>query len=409
MTARLSVADLQRRVGSMLGLVALLLLPVLSVTTARAAPYKASFDSECCYGETIESGAIEPEYFILTNVGEETWGAAGGPSINLGTDEPENRYSEFEAPDWPAPGRPVKGVTHPVPPDSSYKFVFDVKAPVVSKPTEFVEHFGLLAELDVWMDANSGLGPDLYLPFTVVPAQPPTVAITSSPSLVSPGEPIVVNAQATANASVNHVTIWLAGQQVSSGPTRNPEIASDEQTTWNASATFSTSGLGSGPETIVATAYDDAGLSSTATATVQIQAPPTAPPPTSPTISAPLSTPAVGPIRMYFAGSTVPHRSNQLRLKRVVIIGTRKGEQVSASCTGCHGTSKLGPSIAKGGEVTFTPRHLVVTGRSKLVIDVTEPNIDGRYKVYAIHVNTVSATPRQEGCLLPNATKHVTC
>ena len=324
MIVLLRLVHLLRRVRPVIGLVALLLLPALSAATARAEPYKASYDSECCFGETIESGAVEPQYFILTNVGTATWGEAGGPSINLGTDEPENRHSEFEAPDWPAPGRPVIGVAHLVPPDSSYKFVFDVKAPVVSKPTEFIEQFGLLAERVVWMDNSSGLGPGLYLPFTVVPAESPMIAITSSPSLVSPGEPIVVNAQATANASVNHVVIWLAGQQVSSGPPRSPEIASDEQTTWNTSATFSTSGLGSGPETIVATAYNDAGLSSTTTATVQIQAPPTAPTPSSPTTSAPPATPAVSPIRMYFAGSTVPSKSDQLRLKRVVIMGHEK-------------------------------------------------------------------------------------
>jgi hypothetical protein len=371
--------------------------------------YEASPEySKCCENEIIESGSTEKEYFVVTNTGSQTWGAPGGPSINLGTDKPRGRSSKLAAPSWsivsPGQQRASVGVSHEVPYLSSYKFVFEVKAPIVSEPTTYEEHFALLAETKVWMDQESGLGPDLLLNFTVVPAKPPTISMSLSSSSVTQGSSFTANVAASDVASVNHVALQFAGQQSTIGPIRNPEIAPDEQPAWSGSTTFNTNGIGSGPQTVTATVYNDAGLSSTASATLTVLAPPPPPPPPPPPKPRVLS-----PIRMYFAGLTLPHRPNDLRLTRVVILGTTKGERVLVACHSCQGSTRLGPKLAKGGELTFRPRNLVVNGRSKLIVYLLEPGWYGHYKVYAIHVNSVSATPRQQGCLKPDVTIHAPC
>jgi hypothetical protein len=393
---------------AILATVALLCVSAVGPDHALAAePYSAGFVTECCF-QTIESGAIEQQFFTLLNTGTETWGAPGTFSINLGTDEPRDRISAFAAPDWPGASRASVGVSHLVPPGDEYKFAFDIKAPTVSQSTPYTEDFALVAEGDIWLDngpSGSGLGPTMSLAYTVLPAKPPTVTASLSRTSVTAGEGFSVNAAATAVVSLNRITVQFAGQQVSSGPTRSPEIADDVQESWSTSPTLSTAGLGSGPQTVVVTAYDDAGLSSTATATLDVQAPPPPPPP-----PPPAPAPAVvGVPRMYFAGSTLPGDRNRLRLTRVVVLGMSAGEHVFASCHQCRGKSKLGPVIAKGGQVTFSPRRLTVTGRSKLIIYAGRPGFDGRYKVYAINVRKGTATPKQQGCLAPGGTIHTAC
>ncbi|HXP28414.1 MAG TPA: hypothetical protein VN804_01545 [Solirubrobacteraceae bacterium] len=383
---------------------------------AGAEPYGAAFVNACC-NETIESGAVERQSFTLMNIGTETWGAPGTFSINLGSinfnavayseAEPRERFSTFAAPDWPSPTRASVGVSHLVPPGGEYKFTFDVKAPTVSQQAIFQEFFALVAEGDVWLDnlAGDAPGPEMPLVYTVLPAHPPTVSASLSKTTVTSGESFTVNASATAVVSLNHITIQFAGQQVSSGPPRSPEVADDIQESWNTSPTLSTAGLGSGPQTVVVTAYDDAGLSSTTTATVNVQSPAPPPPPPPP----PPKPLVLGVPRMYFAGSTLSGDSNRLRLTRVVVLGTTAGERVFASCHHCRGKSKLGPLVAEGGQVTFHPRRLTVTGHSKLIVYATRPGYDGRYKVYAINVGEGSAKAKQQGCLAPGGTAHTPC
>ncbi|HTZ88456.1 MAG TPA: hypothetical protein VMB05_17460 [Solirubrobacteraceae bacterium] len=385
----------------------LLLALVLGPTSAAVGEeYSTEYLGQCCY-ETIESGAIEKQFFIMRNTGTATWGAPGAFSINLGTDAPRDRASAFQAPDWPGANRVTVGVKEHVPPGSSYKFVFDIQAPLVSQPTSYVEAFGLVAESFRWLDAAEGLGPLLSLDYTVLPASPPTLTLSLSRTSLIAGESLTASAEGTAIASLNHIDIHFAGQEISNGPPRSPEIAYDEQPSWTTSGTLTTSGLGSGPQTVVATAYDDAGLSTTTTATVEVSSPPPPPPPPPPPLAPHAS--VAGQPRMYFAGTTLLGRRGQLRLARVVILGMSPGERVFASCHACKGKAKLGPKIAHGSQVTLTPKNLIVTGRSKIVVYVAGAGIYGRYKVYAIDVAKATATPKQQGCLTPGSTTHVTC
>jgi hypothetical protein len=154
----------------------------LPVQASAIPTYAAGLGPECC-SETLESGATERQFFTLTNLGTATWGAAGGPTIALGTYEPQ-AASVLAAPDWPSAERPVVGVSSPVSPGASYKFMFDVKAPLVSAPTTITQHYGLVAETPTldWMTAKSRRGPQLTLTYDVLPAQPPTVSLQLSSS-----------------------------------------------------------------------------------------------------------------------------------------------------------------------------------------------------------------------------------
>jgi hypothetical protein len=375
---------------------------VLPAQTLAAASYAAKLESSCCNQEVLESGATEKQYIVVTNSGTATWGASGNASIDVGPEKPGAPKGEFTAASWTTMDnepRASVGVSHGVPPGSSYRFVFEVKAPTVAQQTTFTEHFGLAADGGggpMWMK-----GTDVQLEFTVVPASPPTVSLTPSVSSTTVGGSFTVSASAVSAASVNRVVISFAGMNVTSTVPRNPEGAADEQTTWNATATFTTAGLGAGQQTVVATAYDDAGLSATSTATIEVQSPPAEPLPPRPS--------ALGSIHMYFAGLTVPEHPKELRLTRLVILGTKAGEHISIGCMECGGSSKLGPALAHGGDATFRPRRLVVSGRSRLLVYVVEAGVYGRYKEYSISVPEVSLLPQAQGCLAPGTHRHVAC
>jgi hypothetical protein len=378
------------------------LASVLPARALAAASYAAKLESSCCNQEVLESGATEKQYIVVTNSGTATWGAPGSANIDVGPEKPGAPKGEFTAASWTTVDnepRASVGVSHEVPPGSSYRFVFEVKAPTVAQRTTFTEHFGIAADggdSTTWIK-----GADVQLEFTVVPASPPTVSLMPSVNSITAGGSFTVSASAGSAASVNRVVISFAGMNVTNTVPRNPEGAADEQTTLNATATFTTAGLGAGQQTVVATAYDDAGLSATSTATIEVQPPLANPLPVGPSV--------LSSIRMYFAGLTVPEHPNELRLTRLVILDTMAGERVSISCSACGGSSKLGSALAHGGEVTFRPHRLVVGRRSRLLVYVVEAGAYGRYKEYAISVPHVSVLPRAQGCLAPGTRRHVAC
>ncbi len=376
---------------------------IVSCTQVLAAEYAGRLDSSCCNREVIESGATEKQYIEVSNIGTATWGAPGTDSVDVGPEKAGSPKGEFATGDWTTVNgepRALAGVSAPVPPGASYKFVFEVKAPTVAQQTTFTEHFGLAIDAigsSTWMK-----GTDAVIEYTVVPAVPPTITIAPSVTSIAAGGSFTVNASATSVASVNHIVISFGGTNVTSTVTRDPEGASDEANSWTASASFSAAGTGSGLQTVIATAYDDAGLSTTAIATVQVEAPPG-------TNSNEARSLLVDPIRMYFAGLTVPKHPDELHLRQVVILGTRSGERVTVLCQGCRGPSRLGPALAKGAEVRFRPRRLLVTRRSQLTVYVMEAGLYGRYKMYSINVSHVSLLAHTQGCLLPGGRSHTAC
>jgi hypothetical protein len=118
----------------------------------------------------------------------------------------------------------------------------------------------------------------------------------------------------------------------------------------------------------------------------------------------------VRPFDMYFAGKTIPFRQGQLRLTRLVVIGTSAGERVAALCRrSCAGPRSLGPIAARAGQTTLPARGLVVTARTRLVVQVSSASATGRFKVYSLNPLAGSATPGERGCLAPGGAAPVSC
>jgi hypothetical protein len=362
-----------------------------STAPAAIEPYEARFVGQCCF-MTIESGATEKQFFTLVNAGTETWGAPGTFSVNLAADEPHDRASPFQAASWPTDGRPVIGVSRQVHPGEAYKFVFDVKAPPVSTVTTYHEYFALVAEGYRWLDNTTGLGPLMWLDYTVVPAAPPVVSVQPSGQTITAGSPLGVVAHANGVASLNRVVLQFAGQTITDTVPRDPEIAPDEHSTWDASASFSTGGLSPGPQTVVATAYDDAGLSSTTTQTVSITA---ENPPPKPVI--------VGRPSILIGG-------RRSKITRLVASSLHSGETAYFRCRRCLGSSRLMTSPVVRGSETLHPHSLRIKRRSDLTVYVTSPGAYGRYKRYRFPRGRVgAATLAAEGCLAPGTLKDIAC
>lgn len=372
-------------------------VPALMPSSSSALKYKAKLLASCCASETIESGATEREFFTLLNEGTDAWGVAGGPTVSLATDDPR-APSVLAAADWPSEDRALEGVLSPVLPGTSYEFAFDVKGPPVSSPTSITQHFGLLIGEKEWVDAGpkgeakDPQGPDLTLPLTIVPPQPPGISLSTNPQVVTAGRPFTVTAMATSVASVNRVTIEYGGHTVTSTVPRSPAIASDEQTRWAATESFVA--VGTGVQNIIATAYDDAGLSTSTTVTITVHSPPG--PPTVSKFTA----------RFQAAGSGRP---GSFRLLRIILEPTARGDTLVAICRGCHGRTRLGPVRIHSSTGVITSSDTIFTARSRLTLYVLGPGKEGRFDVYRINPVTRQVPLLSEGCTAVDTTTHVGC
>jgi hypothetical protein len=381
------------RVAAIAAATILVLLP----QTAQSAKYKAKLLESCCAGETIESGATEPAFFTLLNEGVDVWGGTGQPVVSIATDDPR-APSEFLAANWPSPERAFQADLSPVFPGSSFKFEIDVKGPPVTAPTNMTQHFGLLIGEKDWVDAGAKgeakepLGPDLTLPLTVVPQQPPGIEVGATPSKIVAGMPFEVTAVATSDASVNHVTVEYDGHSVTSTVPRSAAIVPDEQTRWSPTETFVAAG--SGVQNITATAWDDAGLSASATTTVDVLAAPPAP--------------TVRKFTARFRAATTGRRGHY-RLLRVTIEPTVRGELLSVVCHGCQGRSRLGPVLARSTTGTIQAHHTTFTAQSRLFLYVRSRSERGRYDVYRVNPLTRQVPLLSEGCTVIDSTAHVGC
>ncbi len=157
------------------------------------------------------------------------------------------------------------------------------------------------------------------------------------------------------------------------------------------------------------------------TASAQVSWTPTAPTPATSTSSAvapATTTPQragahgarlIGPVQMYFAGLTVPGRPRLLRLKRIVLLGTRSGELLSLRCRDCLGSPIQLTTRARANRAVFVPEHLKITMHSHLEVVATSPGLVGRFKVYGIDIATASAKVLRQGCIGPGARTHTRC
>ena len=122
------------------------------------APYAAQYVSQsfplASTALTMVEGQVIPSYIELKNVGSKTWDS----STHLGTTQPRDRTSAFADGTWLGPNRPA-GVKGTVPPGATYKFEFDLRAPM--KPGTYDEYFGVVEESVAWFsDPGQGGPPD---------------------------------------------------------------------------------------------------------------------------------------------------------------------------------------------------------------------------------------------------------
>jgi len=118
---------------------------------------------------TMVSGAEIEAWIDYVNNGTETW--LPGETF-LGTTEPQDRASEFEADGWYGADRPAT-VDAATAQGETGRFTFTLAAPHVAEATTYVEHWGLVQEGATWF------GPDqdeVHFEIEVVPqgaADPP--------------------------------------------------------------------------------------------------------------------------------------------------------------------------------------------------------------------------------------------
>jgi hypothetical protein len=108
--------------------------------------------------------------------------------------------------------------------------------------------------------------------------------------------------------------------------------------------------------------------------------------------------------KAYIVGETVPHKRKLLRLTRIgVLLARRMRDAVlTVDCLGCHGGGGLGALRRRGREDFFLP-HLLVTGQSRLLVDVRRPGWIGRFKVYTLQPRLRAHRLIQQGCLAVDA------
>jgi Bacterial Ig domain len=226
--------------------------------TARAegGAYEAKWLTQSAY-PTLESGETVTSWFEAQNVGTEPW---TNDIVRLGTTNPRDRTSAFANSSWIYPWRPTNLDQSFVQPGQNGRFTFTMTGPPVSATTQFSEFFAPVADGKAWMENDASNWPPngVYLTYTVIPAQPPSVAISSSPASVPAGTPVTVKATASDNRRVGQVQFQLAGGKATVDKTSPYE------------ATLSSSGLAPGAQRIDVTAIDLAGHSAGASTNVNL-------------------------------------------------------------------------------------------------------------------------------------------
>jgi hypothetical protein len=219
-----------------------LTLALTGPARAEGGAYEAKWLNQSAY-PTIESGQTVTSWFDAQNVGTATW---TNDIVRLGTTNPRDRASAFANSSWLLPSRPTNLDKAFVKPGETGRFTFTMTAPAVSATTQFPEFFAPVAEGVAWMenDVNNWPPNGVYLTYTVIPPEPPKVAIASSPASVPAGTPVTVRATASDNRRVSQVAFQLGGGAATVDKTSPYE------------ATLSSTGLAPGAQRIDVTATD---------------------------------------------------------------------------------------------------------------------------------------------------------
>jgi hypothetical protein len=356
---------------------------------------------------TLESDEVGASWLQARNIGSMTWYDS---FVLLGTSYPRDRQSQFRTPDWPSANRAARLTPASVPPGATATFNFTVKAPAVTATTVYREPFEPVADTTGgdWMGDNPPMGgrpwPLVFLEYTVVPAEPPSVRFTTAPSAVAANQAFSVAATATDNRAVDRV-VFAVGPRTVVVPAANAG-----PNTFG--ATLDTTALQTGVQTVFATAYDRAGHSATTTASFYISADPVAPngdrviP-----LPLPRPTPRAGYLPWFvpYGRFTVVPGTTQARLRGFEVGSVKGGSTVRVQCLrNCASRFDrryfIRRTIAALRSVPLLPAITTqLRNRPVIRMSVTRPGWIGRYADFLIvvSVNKIDRRPVRTGCVFP--------
>lgn len=230
---------------------ALLLYAVLAAPAH--ADYRAEFAGQSDY-MTLESGEVAGgQWFLFRNIGSDTW---VNSNFFLGTSNPRNRASAFAHSSWMSNFRAARMPVQAVAPGQTTRFDFTVQAPTVATVTVYEEYFEPVAELIAWTEAP------VYLRYTVLPSQPPSVGFTNVPVSVNRAGQLEVSAEATDNRAVSRVEFSAGGKTFT--------VAAPEADGRTFKLKVPAEQVPAGTHTLIARAVDRVGNFTTATAAITL-------------------------------------------------------------------------------------------------------------------------------------------
>jgi subtilase family serine protease len=107
----------------------------------------------------------------------------------------------------------------------------------------------------------------------------------------------------------------------------------------------------------------------------------------------------VAPFSTKYVASSVPHRSDELLLSKIFVIGVSKRELVSGGCLHCgNATENFSVKQEKNRLVLTLRKPAPVSARSLVIVDVTAREKLGRFKLYAFRPKTHSLAVKDQGC-----------
>ncbi len=116
----------------------------------------------------------------------------------------------------------------------------------------------------------------------------------------------------------------------------------------------------------------------------------------------------VAPFKMSFTAQTILGAPSETHLTRIVILQATPGDRVAVECLHCRGGGEWS-TRARAKETAFSVSHLILTERSRLVVDVTKDGLIGRYKEYTLDPRRHSHHLIRAGCLAINLYLRISC
>lgn len=379
----------QTRAVGMAAVALALALPA-APAAAQTPEYNQALVSFCCYMK-LEPGDTAPQVLRFRNTGTKTWFPSGAVPVLLGTSNPFDRASPFfNRGDWLRANRPTALDQARVAPGQIGTFSWITKAP--ARPGFYREHYAPVAENVTWMAPTA----KYFIEYTVLAAQAPVLAITSTPPRVQRGEPIAITANATDNRAISRVTFSAGTQLVT--------LTAPNQGTSGYSAALSSSELGAGIHNVLVRAYDVGGRESSAVAAVEVYEPPAPPPPPPPPPAAIVVPPvtrlaAFKPLFVTRAG-----RGRRLGTFNGVgdVVAARRGATLRLVCvSGCSRRLKVVRRIPRRGALRIRIRALKLRSSTRVELQLSAPGFVTRYQRYRFRRKSegTRATQVLAGCL----------